>query len=256
MMADFRSLYDCKEEYVLRRLEGSYNARRLELEVQHFKIPNLLKVLPKEFSYTSIAEIGCGTGEIIGAFPGGNVNRRVGFDISPLNISCARQRFRNVEFHDLDFRSWNEKFDLLILSDILEHVPDGVGFLKDASKMARLLLINLPLEKCLLYIFRKYGPKDLSGHLAKFSINDALEMFHAADLRIVKSHREWTMESRYETLRQDLNEEMTGKKFSGSAYVQAVKGVLFIVSKKFITVGRLVFPSNLFVSAITNDFSR
>ena len=107
MMVDFRSLYDSKEEYVLRRLEGSYNARRLELEVQHFKIPNLLKVLPKEFSYTSIAEIGCGTGEIIGAFPGENVNRRVGFDVSPLNITCARQRFRNVEFQQLDFRSRN-----------------------------------------------------------------------------------------------------------------------------------------------------
>ena len=256
MMADFRSLYDCKEEYVLRRLEGSYNARRLELEVQHFKIPNLLKVLPKEFSYTSIAEIGCGTGEIIGAFPGGNVNRRVGFDISPLNISCARQRFRNVEFHDLDFRSWNEKFDLLILSDILEHVPDGVGFLKDASKMARLLLINLPLEKCLLYFSRKYGPKDLSGHLAKFSMNDARDLIHAADLGIVKWSREWTMESRYETLRQELNEEMTGNKFSGNAYVQVVKGIVFVISNKIMAVGRLVFPSNLFVSAIKNDFSR
>jgi SAM-dependent methyltransferase len=255
-MVDFRSLYDGREEYVLRRLEGSYNARRLELEVRHFKIPNLLKVLPKEFSYTSIAEIGCGTGEIIGAFPGENVNRRVGFDISPLNISCARQRFRNVEFHDLDFRSWNEKFDLLILSDILEHVPDGVHFLMDASKMAKLLLVNLPLEKCLLYSFRKYGPKDPSGHLAKFSMNDALKMFHAADLRIIEWYRGWTMESRYETRRQELNEEMTGKKFSGGDYVQTVKGILFIVSNKITTVGRLVFPSNLFVSAIKNDFSR
>jgi len=256
MMVDFRSLYDSKEEYVLRRQEGSYNARRLELEVQHFKIPNLLKVLPKEYSYTSIAEIGCGTGEIIGAFPGGNVNRRVGFDISPLNISCARQRFRNVEFHDLDFRSWNEKFDLMILSDILEHVPDSVHFLMDASKMAKLLLVNLPLEKCLLYSFRKYGPKDPSGHLAKFSMKDALQMFHAADLRIVKWYRGWTMESRYETRRQELNEEMTGNKFSGSDYVQTMKGILFTVSNKITTVGRLVFPSNLFLSAAKNDFSR
>lgn len=256
MMVDFGSLYDTKEEYVLRRLEGSYNARRLELEVQHFKIPNLLKVLPKEFSYTSIAEIGCGTGEIIGTFPGENINRRVGFDISPLNISCARQRFRNVEFHDLDFRSWNEKFDLLILSDILEHVPDSVGFLKDASKLARLLLINLPLEKCLLCSFREYGPEDPSGHLTKFSMNDALEMFHAADLRIVKRSREWTMESRYETLRQKLNEEMTGKKFSGSAYIQTMKEIIYIISKKIIIVGRLLFASNLFVSAMGKDFSR
>jgi len=256
MMVDFRSLYDIKEEYVLRRLGGSYNVRRLELEVQYFKIPNLLKVLPKEFSYTSIAEIGCGTGEIIGTFPGENVNRRVGIDISPLNISCARKRFSDVEFHDLDFRSWNEKFDLLILSDILEHVPDGVGFLKDASKMARLLLINLPLEKCLLYSFRKYGPEDPSGHLKKFSMKDALQMFHAADLIIIKWSREWTMESKYETLRQELNEEITGKKFSGSEYILMAKGFIYVISKNIKIVGRLVFPSNLFVSAMKNDFPR
>jgi hypothetical protein len=86
-------------------------------------------------------------------------------------------------------------------------------------------------------------------------MNDALRMFHAADLKIVKWSREWTMESRYETLRQKLNEEMTGKKFSGSAYFQAVKWIIYIVSKKIIIVGRLVFASNLFVSAIKNDFS-
>jgi SAM-dependent methyltransferase len=254
-MMDFRSLYDRKEEYVLRRLHDSYNARRIELEVRNFKIPNLINVLPKDYHYNSIVEIGCGTGEIIGTFPGQNVNRRVGFDISHLNIDCARQRFPAVEFYDLDFRACNEYFDLLILSDILEHVPDNVAFLKDAAKIAKLVLLNLPLEKCPLYYFRKYGPEDPSGHLAAFSLNDAFRMFRAADLKIVQWARVWTMESRYELLRQELNQEMTGKKFSGSAYDQVMKKFIYEISTKIKIVGRFAFPSNLFASAMKNGFS-
>jgi SAM-dependent methyltransferase len=253
-MTDFRSLYDQKEEYVLRRIPGSYNARRMELEAHHFKIPNLMKVLPDDYSYTSIVEIGCGTGEIIGTFPGDRVRRRVGFDISPLNIDCGRKRYPAVEFHDVDFRSCDEKFDLLILSDILEHVPDSVAFLRDAARIGKLLLINLPLEKCFLYHFRGYGPEDSSGHLTAYSMGDALRMFREAELQIMKWVREWTMGSRYERLRQELNQEMTGKKFSGSAFDQAWKRFVYFFSSNIKTVGRLVFPSNLFVSAMKNGF--
>ena len=103
-MIEFRTLYDDMEEYILRRDPESYNAQRIRLEIEYFKIPSLLEVLPNNFIYNSVAEIGCATGEIISTFPGPDIKQRVGFDISPLNIQAAKQRFPEVIFEKGDFQ--------------------------------------------------------------------------------------------------------------------------------------------------------
>ena len=219
-MTDFVALYDDKEEYILRRDPTSYDAQRIAMEVEHYKIPNLLEVLPQDFSYSSIVEIGCGTGEIIGTFPGPNVKRRVGFDISPLNIKAAQQRFPDVFFSAKDFRTSTEKFDLVIMSDILEHVPDDVEFLRDAARLGRLVVVNLPLEKSLQSAFRKYGPEDSSGHLRSYDLADGLQLFEDAGLTITAYRQKWIFESKYEQRRREFNKQVRGAEFSGSRWQQ------------------------------------
>ncbi len=249
-MTDFAALYDNKEEYIFRRDIESYSAKRIALEIEHYKIPNLLEVLPKNFVYSSIAEIGCATGEIIGTFPGADIKHRVGFDISPLNIRVAQQRFPKVTFRAGDFRSSIEKFDLVILSDILEHIPDEVEFLRDAAQIAKVVLVNLPLEKCFMFLFRQYGPDDTSGHLRNYSLSDGLQLLENAGLSIINYRQKWSFESEYEPLRQKLNESMRGKKFSGGLLQRTIKAAIFqSLGVYFKGFGRKVFPSNLFVAA-------
>ena len=85
-------------------------------------------------------EIGCATGELLAAFPG-KVTKR-GFDISPLNVAAARARYPDIDFVAGDFAQSDARADVVILSDILEHVPDDVGFLRAASAHAPVALIN------------------------------------------------------------------------------------------------------------------
>jgi SAM-dependent methyltransferase len=247
---DFSVLYDEKiAEYVQRRDPDSYSARRIALEVQEFKIPNLLTVLPKGFKYESVAEIGCATGELIATFPGASIKLRVGFDLSRMNIDAAKARFPGTTFRCDDFRSYSEHFDLIIVSDVLEHVPDDVQFLRDAAKLGRLVLVNLPLEKCLTSLFRNYGPEDLSGHLRKYSFADGMRLFEEAGLAVIEFQQVWVMESRYELQRQRLNKAMLGSEFRGNAPVRFVKQTIFNFCNAVKTVGRVTFPSNLFASA-------
>lgn len=247
---DFSALYDEKiAEYVQRRDPDSYSARRIALEVQEFKIPNLMSVLPKLFKYESVAEIGCATGELIATFPGASIKRRVGFDISQMNIDVAKARYPDTTFLSDDFRAFSEQFDIVILSDVLEHVPDDVQFLRDAAKLGRLILVNLPLEKCLTSLFRNYGPEDSSGHLRKYSFADGMRLFEESGLAVIETQQTWVMESRYELQRQQLNKDMLGSEFRGNAPVRFAKQVLFDFCNTVQPVGRVTFPSNLFASA-------
>lgn len=236
------------DEYVCRRDPASYETKRIELEVKYFKIPNLVEVLPKEFKYTSVAEIGCATGELIGTFPGSDIKRRVGFDISPLNILSARKKFSQVTFYNNDFRLSAEKFDLVILSDILEHVENDIEFLQAAGKMGKLVLVNLPIEKCLVNLFRNYGFDDPSGHLRSYSLEDGLQLFEKADLLTLKYAQKWSLESDYELLRQKLNEEVKGSRFSGDFWQQKIKASIFMLIYHFRSLERFIFSSNLFAS--------
>ena len=238
---DFRALYDGKiAEYVERRDPSSHSAQRIALEVREFKIPNLISVLPPSFKYKTIGEIGCATGEIIATFPGIDISRRVGFDLSELNVECAKNRFPNATFVADPGQFYRERYDLVILSDVLEHVPDDVQLLREASTVAKILLINLPLEKCLTYMFRRYGPDDPSGHLRWYSLSDGLRLFDRAGLRVLAHTRVWVMETRYELMRQQLNRQLLGAPFNGSWLMRGGKRLFFNFCNTFQPVGRLM----------------
>jgi len=73
----------------------------------------------------------------------------VGIDLSEKNIEVAQKKYRseNIQYRvgdvtkDLD----NHKFDVLVLSNVLEHIKDRVGFLKRVKKIAPKVLIRVPL---------------------------------------------------------------------------------------------------------------
>jgi 2-polyprenyl-3-methyl-5-hydroxy-6-metoxy-1,4-benzoquinol methylase len=51
-----------------------------------------------------------------------------------------------LTFLAADASSDSETFDVMLLLDVLEHVPDPVGFLKSVRHKAPTAIINLPLE--------------------------------------------------------------------------------------------------------------
>src|SRR5690606_10341953 len=81
----------------------------------------------------SVCDVGCGAGEVLAHLRAGLGKgvRHAGFDISPQAIALAKAKeATNLTFHQLDFvRDTSEVFDLVLLLDVFEHVPDYLSFL-------------------------------------------------------------------------------------------------------------------------------
>ena len=71
----------------------------------------------------SVLEVGCGTGELIGKIKG---KRKVGIDFSPTMIELAKKQYPDVEFQCVpaDEIKLDEKFDLIIISDVVSYLDD------------------------------------------------------------------------------------------------------------------------------------
>lgn len=244
---DYAALYDQHAAYSARRVDGSFEQRLILLEALEFKIPSLLSVCPGLPGFASVLEIGCATGEIIANVPIRLGGRRVGCDISSENVARARARFPDVEFFAGDFRTTDlGGFDCVILSDILEHVEDDVGFLRCASALGRFTLLNLPLEDNWLNRTRPYGPTDPSGHLRSYSLKSGLDLVRDAGLDVHCIQQVWVHETSLEQKRRSLRQEMTGRRFSGPAPLGIVKSMVLRSATALRPIGRRLFASNLF----------
>jgi SAM-dependent methyltransferase len=83
-------------------------------------------------------DMGCGTGGLTLAFAGLGVQRITGVDFLPRNIERAQAHARQagadrgVQFICRDLRAWvpEEKYDVLLSFDALEHIEDPRAFLR------------------------------------------------------------------------------------------------------------------------------
>lgn len=247
---EYRVLYDQHDEYVERRSLTSWNAQQIGLEAREFKVPNMLSVLPADFNFESVIEIGCATGEVLSALPDkspcGTPIQKKGFDISPKNIAAARVRYPHIEFHDTDFEKSSATADLVVLSDIIEHVPDDVDFLSRASALGELTVINLPLEDNWTNRNREYGINDSSGHLRAYTLDDAFQLLNDAQTELLGWQRLWKHETEYDLNRLRLRRELEGNSRTGGAPVRALKAVVYWSARLVRPFGRRLFPSNFF----------
>ena len=247
---DFSALYDQHPEYVARRQGGSFEQAQIDIEVRLFKLPQLLRLLADPQGIGSVLEIGCATGELIAAVPVRAGGRALGMDISAANIAAARARFPEVEFRCADFREAEvERFDLVILSDVLEHVPDDHQFLRDAATLGRTVLVNLPLEDNWLNRRRRYGPDDVSGHLRKYSLAEGLALVERAGLELLAHSQIWVHETAAEAARRALRRERLGAAFAGGVLSRTLRRLVFAAACAWRPFGRRLFASNLFVAA-------
>jgi SAM-dependent methyltransferase len=253
---DFSALYDAHPEYIARRQGGSFEQAQIDIEVKLLKLPNLLALLPGGPAgpgLASVIEIGCATGELIAAFPVHAGGRRLGIDISAANIAVARARFPHVDFDCGDFRALPAggaaAADAVILSDVLEHVPDDAAFLRDAAALADIVLVNLPLEDNWLNRRRPYGPDDVSGHLRKYSLADGLALVDRAGLDLLSYRQVWVHETPAEAARRALRRERAGAAFAGAWPARLLRQAVFACATAVRPLGRRLFASNLFVAA-------
>lgn len=128
----------------------------------------------------SICEVGCGGGEILRrlalALP--TCDRFVGYDISPDAITLAATRANaRLEFRLMNAAEDSERFDLMLLVDVIEHVPDPIWFAKQLRFKARRTLFHVPLDLSAQSVLRPsklLAMRTRVGHIHYFTQETAL----------------------------------------------------------------------------------
>ncbi len=115
---------------------------------------SLQKINPLRFGYFSavageikdkrVLDVGCGGGILSESF--GRAGARVtGIDLSPAAIETAKKHAEksglDIEYHVASPSEFSKhkrkKFDIIICAEVLEHVDDPAGFLKETLKMLK-----------------------------------------------------------------------------------------------------------------------
>jgi hypothetical protein len=82
----------------------------------------------------------------------------------------------------------NAHFDLVLVLDVFEHVPDYFGFLKGIRPRGDLKLFHIPLDLSVQAVLRKRGllrRREMHGHLHYFTKETALKALRDAGYVIV-----------------------------------------------------------------------
>jgi SAM-dependent methyltransferase len=130
----------------------------------------------------SIAEIGCGAGSILDELSrvtGLAGVRFHGYDISPQAIEIAKRLGNEgIQFSQEDLLSQGvgEHFDLLLVIDVFEHVPDYMGFLKRCRGKAEYKIYHIPLDIHVSSVMRNAFVKSRYsvGHIHYFTAESAV----------------------------------------------------------------------------------
>jgi SAM-dependent methyltransferase len=99
-----------------------------------------------------VAEIGCGDGALLAELGArGLAGELHGFEVSEEAARIARGRgapgLAGVSVYDgTTLPAGDGDFDVAILSHVLEHVPDPEALLREASRVARAVVLEVPLE--------------------------------------------------------------------------------------------------------------
>lgn len=170
-------------EYYLRSAPGRADYWRW-MAAPRFRVRTLLALL-REIGPASLADLGCGSGELLEevrrAFPS---CRLCGLDLSPRQIEANRRRMPGVAWRvaDLDREEAIPPelaggFDAVIASEIIEHVPSPERFLRNARRLAR-------APGGVLLLSTQSGPlretERRVGHLRHFSVGEMRALFEAS----------------------------------------------------------------------------
>ncbi len=120
-------------------------------EDSDWKASQILRMINKHnLPIDRICEIGCGAGDILVNLSK-NLDGRChfcGYDISPQAIDIASSRAtERINFRLGDVAALDEQScDILLCIDVVEHIEDCFGFLRQLQKKGRFKIFHVPLE--------------------------------------------------------------------------------------------------------------
>jgi len=175
---------------------GEYlqNAPTWHVEDSAWKAGQILKIIERnKLTPSTIAEIGCGAGEILNQLHQRMTDKSIvfsGYEIAPdAHELCLTRQKERLSFYLGNLLDTDNIYDLLLVIDVFEHVEDYLSFIRGTAKMARYKIYHIPLDISVFAIFInnfKYT-RTPGGHIHYFNKYTAIETLKYCGLEIVDS---------------------------------------------------------------------
>jgi len=174
-----------QELFSARYREGDYleNVPEWHAGDSPWKAGKVLEILQRNAIVPrSLCDVGCGAGNILVELQSalGPAVHLVGYDISPQAIAlCAAKENACLQFRQRDFLAdRDETYDVVLLLDVFEHVPNYLEFLTSLRGRARWYVFHIPLDLYVQALLRRSRPmlemRRRYGHLHYFTAETAL----------------------------------------------------------------------------------
>lgn len=176
----------------------------------HRHLHRIIKEIIQSLKFQSVLDVGCGAGSLLAELKSEFPHiKPMGVDVSSSAIELARRRVPDADFRVLDIAqsSLDTKFDLVVCSEVLEHIPDDIAAMTNLSKMTKkYLLVSTPQGR-----MRRFE-KEI-GHVRNYAPGDLVRKFEITGLKAM-SVVEWGFPF-YSPLYRDLLEITNSKGTTG-----------------------------------------
>ncbi len=205
--------------------------RRLILELLH----------PLKFD--TVLDVGCGQGALLAdvatLFPNANL---YGSDFSMAALQMAQRRLPNAAFTimDLTQNSFHSSFDVVLCTDVLEHIEDDVTAIRNLAQLTRRYLLIATVQGRM----RAHEP-EAWGHVRNYRYGELVQKLESADLKVIKTI-EWGFPL-FSPIYRDINAVIGGAGTSGK-YGLVRKGIAELIYQMF-RLNRTTHGDEIFVLA-------
>ena len=134
-----------------------------------------------ELDVKSILDVGCGAGDNLAALNLTGRYELAGVDVSQEAIDLAREKVPDAQLHVLDVEreKLQQKFDLVMTVQVVEHIVDDMAALRNMAAMTRKYLFVSTLAG------RMRASEVLTGHVRNYSAVELRRKLEAAGLEVL-----------------------------------------------------------------------
>ena len=169
------------QEYTAANSEYLKGNPTWHVEQSPWKATQILKMMQKNTLHpATVAEIGCGAGEILNQLYQRMDDKTVkfyGYEIAPDAFALSQSRVKDrLNFFHEDLLQNDKTFDLMLMIDVFEHVDDYLGFLRKSKAKAEYKIFHIPMDIAVLSVLNNNPMRQRAdvGHLHYYTKDTAL----------------------------------------------------------------------------------